>query len=346
MIMSDSVLPIPPHFHPEEVGKLWQVPYQERFGDAILWVKQHTIAPAHEDYLRICLLLVDVQNTFCMPEFELFVRGRSGTGAIDDNSRLCQFIYKNLTRITQISPTMDTHQTVQIFHSIFLVDQNGEHPPAYTQITENDIKSGRWKINPSLPPALRLKNSYLQTYLKHYVHELHRTGKYDLTIWPYHAMLGGLGHALVPAVEEAIFFHSVARYSRPDYQIKGFQPLTEHYSVIGPEVMQDHEGKSIATRNNDFVEKLTKFDIIIIAGQAKSHCVAWTIDDLLNEILTTDEALVRKVYLLEDCTSPVVIEEVIDYTEEAEQSFQRFAEAGMNIVHSTTPMELWPKAME
>ena len=61
-------------------------------------------------------------------------------------------------------------------------------------------------------------------------------GKYKLTIWPYHAMLGGIGHALVPAVEEAIFFHSVARRSQPDFQQKGHSPLTEHYSVLGPEV--------------------------------------------------------------------------------------------------------------
>jgi nicotinamidase-related amidase len=341
--MSENVLPIPTHFQPQEVGKLWRVAYQERFEDAIHWADLHSIAPAHEDSFRICLLLVDIQNTFCLPDFELFVGGRSGTGAIDDNSRLCTFIYKNLARITQISPTMDTHQTVQIFHSIFLVDENGNHPPAYTLITEDDVKSGQWKINPAIPPALGLNSTYTQAYLEHYVRELHRTGKYDLTIWPYHAMLGGIGHALVPAIEEVIFFHSVARNSRPDYQIKGFQPLTEHYSVIGPEVMHDQEGKKIASRNKAFVEKLTNFDMVIIAGQAKSHCVAWTIEDLLQEILSTDEALVRKVYLLEDCTSPVVIEGVIDYTEDAERSFQRFSDAGMNVVRSTTPIELWPR---
>ena len=47
-------------------------------------------------------------------------------------------------------------------------------------------------------------------------------------------MLGGIGHALVPAVEEAIFFHAIARREQPDFQVKGTHPLTEHYSVIGP----------------------------------------------------------------------------------------------------------------
>jgi len=46
---------------------------------------------------------------------------------------------------------------------------------------------------------------------------------------------------------------------------------------------------------------------VIIAGQAKSHCVAWTIDDLLEDIIAQDRRLVEKVYLLEDCTSAVVV---------------------------------------
>ncbi len=85
-----------------------------------------------------------------------------------------------------------------------------------------------------------------------------------------------------------------------------------------------------------------EFDAVIIAGQAKSHCVAWTIEDLLKEICCVDENLTGKVYLLEDCTSPVVIPGVIDYTEDADAAFQKFAEAGMRIVRSTDFIESWP----
>ena len=73
----------------------------------------------------------------------------------------------------------------------------------------------------------------------HYTRSLRRQGRYALTVWPYHAMLGSIGHALVPAFEEAMFFHSVARYSQPDFQVKGDETLTEHYSAIGPEVLTD-----------------------------------------------------------------------------------------------------------
>lgn len=80
----------------------------------------------------------------------------------------------------------------------------------------------------------------------------------------------------------------------------------------------------------------------MIAGQAKSHCVAWTIDDLLKDILFRDKKLAEKVYLREDCTSPVVVPGVIDYTDAADAAFQRFAEAGMHIVRSIDPIETWP----
>jgi nicotinamidase-related amidase len=72
----------------------------------------------------------------------------------------------------------------------------------------------------------------------------------------------------------------------------------------------------------------------VIAGQAKSHCVAWTIADLLDDLRKEDPALAQKIYLLEDCTSPVVVPGA-DYTEQADAAFARFAEAGMHLVKST-----------
>ena len=171
---------------------------------------------------------------------------------------------------------------------------------------------------------------------------LEASGKYRLTIWPYHALLGGIGHALVSSLEEAIFFHGIARRSQPDFQVKGYSPLTEHYSVLGPEVTEGPDGEPIAEQNSALIDELLAFDAVVIAGQAKSHCVAWTIADLLDSALLREEGLTERVYLLEDCTSPVVVPGVVDYTDEADAAFARFAEAGMHVVRSDTPIEEWP----
>jgi hypothetical protein len=149
--MSPNDLPIPAHFDPGKVGQVWRVSYQERSEDARKWAKQHEIKAASEDTFRICLLLVDVQNTFCIPEFEIFVGGRSGTAAVDDNRRLCEFIYRNLDVITQVCPTMDTHQAVQIFHGIFLVNEKGDHPAPYTLISAQDVERVSGNSIPRLP---------------------------------------------------------------------------------------------------------------------------------------------------------------------------------------------------
>ena len=333
--------PLPPHFEPDTVGEVWRVHYEERAREAEAWASEHALSPASEDSPRICLVAVDVQNTFCIPGFELFVAGRSGTGAVDDNHRLCEFLYRNLDTITQIVPTLDTHQAIQIFHAVWLVDDEGRHPEPYTLVSAEDVAAGRWQVDSAVAESLGLDLDYARRHLDSYTHALEESGKYRLTIWPYHAMLGGIGHALVSAVEEAIFFHTIARRSQADFQPKGSSPLTEHYSVMGPEVTRGPDGELLGEKNAALLEDLFTFDAVVIAGQAKSHCVAWTIDDLLSSPFR-EQGLAEKVYLLEDCTSPVVVPGVVDYTDEADAAFKRFSEAGMHVVRSTEPIETWP----
>ena len=337
-----KTLPLPPHFDPGKVGQVWRVPYQALAESASQWARQHHLQTAAEDRFRIALMAVDMQNTFCIPDFELFVAGRSGMGAVDDNRRLCEFIYRNLGVLTHIIPTMDTHQAMQIFHPIFLVDQQGEHPAPLSLVSYQDIQQGRWKFNPAIAPLLGIDAADGQEHLLHYTRALKEQGKYDLTIWPYHAMLGGIGHALVSSFEEAVFFHTIARQAQPGIEIKGQLVISESYSVIGPEGLEDSRGQQIAQKNPRFLHLLDEFDAVAIAGEAKSHCVAWTVDDLLTQIQAHNPLLARKVYLLGDCTSPVVVPVVVDYTESADEAFQRFAEAGMHIVRSTDPIAGWP----
>jgi len=327
-------LPMPDFFEAEKLDQVWRVPYEERAREAKDWALQHGLQPASADETNTWLMLVDVQNTFCLPDFELYVAGRSGTGAVDDNRRLCEFIYRNLGTITRVTATMDTHQAMQIFHAIFLVDENGEHPAPYTLVSAEDVREGKWKFNPALAGYFGISAQRGQGRLQHYVDKLEEVEKYSLTIWPYHAMLGGIGHALVSSVEEALFFHSIARLSPPDFEIKGDRSFTEHYSVIGPEVEKGPQGEVLGEHNDKFVKLLKDVDRLVIAGQAKSHCVAWTIADLLSDLRAEDPALAKKIYLLEDCTSPVVVPGA-DYTEQANEAFARFAKAGMHLVKST-----------
>ncbi|HRQ24233.1 MAG TPA: hypothetical protein PLF42_12470 [Anaerolineales bacterium] len=331
--------PIPSFFDPARVGEVWKVDYAARAEDARQYALQHDLKPASASTERISLWIVDAQNTFCIPGYELFVGGRSGRAAVEDNVRLCEFIYRNLGRITHITATMDTHTAHQIFHPIFFVDKDGNHPAPYTDIHAEELRVGEWTFNTMLAPHFGIAPEYGQQMMIHYAEALEKKGKYALTIWPYHAMLGGIGHALVPALEEAIFFHSIARTAPPEFEIKGSKTFTENYSVIGPEVLTGPMDETLGERNPKFIQQLQEVDRLYIAGQAKSHCVAWTISDLLDDIQATDPELAKKVYLLDDCSSAVVVPGVVDHTEAANEAYVRFAEAGMRVVKSTDAIE-------
>lgn len=335
-------LPLPAHYAPGTADRLERVGYAERAAEARAFARTHGITPAASDRRRVGLLLIDVQNTFCLPGFELFVGGRSGRGAVDDSARICEFLYRNLEVVTEVVATLDTHSAIQIFHPVFWVDSAGDPPAPHTVVSASDVAGGRYRVNPAVARALGMTPAFAATYARHYVRRLEAAGKYPLTVWPYHAMLGGVGHALVAAVEEAVFFHSIARSSPTRFELKGSHPLTENYSVLAPEVGRDHRGRSLVGRNRALLDRLLGFDALVIAGQAKSHCVAWTVDDLRGAIAKRDPRLAERVYLLEDCTSAVCVDGVVDFTDAADQAFARFAKAGMQVVRSTDDVRDWP----
>jgi nicotinamidase-related amidase len=333
-----TALPEPPSYEPGRVGGIWRVSFGERAREAEEWARLHAIRAAAEDDARVCLLCVDCQNTFCSPGFELFVGGRSGRGAVDDVARLCSFLYRNLAAITEVVVTLDTHHAMQIFHPAALVGPDGRHPEPYTLVSVEDVETGRWRLDDAFVESVGLSETEGAEHLAHYVRSLARSDKYDLTIWPYHALLGSIGHALVPSVAEAVFFHGIARGTRPTLVEKGASPLTEHYSILGPEVLDDARGRPIGVIDEALIERLLSFDAVFVAGQAKSHCVAWTVADLLEQGAERDGTFAGRLFLLEDCTSAVVVSGAIDYTDAAAAAFDRFAARGVRIVRSTDPI--------
>lgn len=337
-------LPIPDFFRTEtlpRIADLWMVKYEERIAQARAWREEHGIQNAALDTVKGALVGIDEQVTFITPGAQLVVNG-----AVEDSQRFCEFLYRNLHRFTRCFMTLDTHTLWQIFHSIFLVNDKGEHPPAGVPIPDADIQGGKWKINPEAAFAVfgsPNKVTELQLYLRHYSRKLAEVGdQYPLIPWPVHSQLGSVSHALVPAIEEAVFFHNVCRGSQHQLEIKGGQPLTEAYSPYGEEVQIDHRGRPIGQKNVKMFERLKGYDFVVIAGQAKSHCVRAFIKDHLEFVLKDDPELAKKVYLVEDLTSPVVIPGIVDFTREANEAFERFRDAGMNVVRSTDPMDTWP----
>jgi nicotinamidase-related amidase len=103
----------------------------------------------------------------------------------------------------------------------------------------------------------------------------------------------------------------------------------------------------LARKHTRLVQTLLDADVIVMAGQAASHCVKSSIEDFLTEVRLKDDSLVQKVYILGDCMSAVTVPDgnggfVADFTPQAEAALEDFRKAGMHVVKSTDPIDSWP----
>lgn len=310
---------------------------------AVKWATQNNLKPVASDKKRVHLLIIDQQDDFVFPQGSLYVSGRSGTGAIDDSSRLAKFIYSNANIITEITDTMDSHLLYQVFFPSAHILSDGSHPAPFTMISADDYRSGKYHANPQMAAQLGVDQSWLNRQFTYYCQQLESTGRFNLTVWPYHCLIGSYGHKLSGLVYEAIAFHAFARGSTNNPAIKGGNPLTEHYSIFKPEVNTTWDGKTIpgVQTNVSLLETLYKSDYVIIAGMALSHCVLWSLTDLVDFFYDNDRNSLKKIYVMTDCTSSVVIPGVVDFTDDSIKRLQEIADKGINLVKSSDPISTW-----
>ncbi len=316
----------PAFYNTDDVEKIYMVRHARVTEEAERYRQANGVGPAAQDRFRIAAFGIDCQLGFCHPEGSLFV-----PGAVEDTRRAVEWIYGNLDKLSGLHFSMDTHRVFQIFHPAWWVDAEGRHPEPFTPITYADLRAGRWA--PMAHPKACLE----------YCQKLEATGKYVLNIWPYHTLLGGIGHALAPALMEAAVFHSLVRLHQTHFETKGTHAMTENYSVLSPEVDQ-LGGQMVGSFNASFFKLLMEYDRIYIFGQAKSHCVLSTLKDLQERIESVDRNLARKVWILEDAMSPVPAPDLdplppeLNFPAVADQAFEAFIKAGMNLVKTSDPI--------
>jgi nicotinamidase-related amidase len=344
-------LPVP-DFYRAENARSWsyQPELPSLLREAHRWRAELGVRTAANDRKRVHMLLVDLQRDFCFPEGALFVGGRSGDGAIRDNDRLVRFLYRNLETISDITYTLDSHVPHQIFFPSFWADAEGGAVEPGRVVHAEEVRSGALRPNPEVAWWLCDGNTeWLRREALHYCEELERQGKYELFLWPLHCLMGGDGHALAGVVQEARLFHAWVRGADAFVEHKGMDPLTENYSVFSPEVKKHHDGSPLGERNVELLDTILGVDALVVAGQASSHCVKSSLEDLLVEIERRDRSLADRVYILDDCMSAVTVRDperpgelAFDFTDQAEEALERFARAGMHRVRSEQPIREWP----
>jgi len=234
---------------------------------------------------RVELLIIDPQNDFSdAPGAALPV-----PGACADGERLAALIDRLRDRLEDIHVTLDTHQLVDIAHPIFWVDSEGNPPMPFTQISREAVARGDW----------RPRNPAFGQRALAYVQALADNGRYELTIWPPHCLVGTWGHNVVAPVVEALRRWEEG-FARVDYVTKGHNPWTEHYSAIQADVPDPEDPTT--QLNTRLIQALERADTVLLSGQALSHCVANTVRDIADNF---GAASIGKLVLLEDTSSPV-----------------------------------------
>jgi nicotinamidase-related amidase len=327
-------LPRPAFYDRAAVGSLYLERAARVAEEARAHATAHGVSAADQDSERIAAFGIDAQVAFCTPGASLFV-----PGAVEDTVRTIEWLYRNLGRITTLVLSLDTHSVHQIFHPAAWMDGEGRPPAPFTVITTDDVRARRWR------PALRPEGfaDFGEASALEYCEQLEKTGRYVLTIWPYHALLGGASHALVPALMEAAIFHAVARRTETRFEIKGRSAVTESYSVLAPEVRR-LGGRTVGTFNSGLFDLLLAHDRVYVFGQAKSHCVRATLLDIEEECRRRDPSLLKRIHILEDAMSPVPappldpLPPALDFPRVAAEALRAFRVAGMRVVLTTDPL--------
>jgi nicotinamidase-related amidase len=257
---------------------------------------------------QIILLTIDPQFDFCNPSGSLFVQG-----ADRDMIRLAGAVSKHKDIIDRIVCTKDAHRYLHIAHPIWWIDSNGKHPDFYTAIPEEDVVGSN--------PKWRATNPGFQTISEKYVQTLKKQGNYTLMIWPPHCLIGSNGFKVEPVLFEA-FQEWEAQFAVVDFVTKGSNMFTEHYSAFKAEVFDPDDAEGTGP-NMKLVQYLKDAKYIYIAGEALSHCVKATVEDIATHF---GDDYVKKFVYLEDASSPVPIAKAA-----AEDFINKMTAKGMKI---------------
>ena len=235
------------------------------------------------------LLIIDPQNDFCD------IRGASlpVAGANQDMVRLAGFIAAHQTQLDGIAVTLDSHASVAVERTTFWVTAAGVPVEPFTFITEADVAAGTYQP----------RNAESTSKVRSMLQQLAGSGRAGLVVWPVHCVTGTWGHNIHTTVADQLQKWEIARQRPVRKVLKGEYPLSEHFGVFeadapDPQVPSTQFNTALARELTQGVE------LLLLAGEASSHCVAASFDQLTH-YLDQQAKVPPRLVLLRDCMSPV-----------------------------------------
>ena len=265
------------------------------------------------------LLIIDPQNDFCdVPGAALPV-----AGANTDMLRLAGFIQNHASKIDGITVTLDSHPSVAVERTTFWMGTDEAEVPPFTFITAADVSSGKYfpRDRAFTPAVLAMLN------------QLAVKGRPGLVVWPVHCVTGTWGHNIQESVSKQLQAWEFSRQRAVRKVLKGEYPLTEHFGVF--EADAPIEGVESTQFNTRLAAALTEgVDLLFIAGEASSHCVASSFDQLVR-YRSGGQGVGPRLVLLKDCMSPVS-----GFETAASEFYARAREVGAQLLDATAAATL------
>lgn len=249
---------------------------------------------------NIQLLIIDPQNDFCdLPESWQPTNPVTGqrtppalpvAGAHADMQRLASLVRAGQSGLSDIIVTLDSHHRIDIAHPPFWAQADGSAVLPFTTISARQVRDGlyRPKDADALPRVLA------------YLDELEARARYTLMVWPIHCEIGTWGNNVHADVQSACNAWEEARLRPVQQVLKGANPWTEHYSAMQAEVPDAADPDT--QLNQALIDELDRADVLLIAGEASSHCVKATTEHIVDNL---PGGRLGRVILLTDCMSPV-----------------------------------------
>jgi nicotinamidase-related amidase len=331
---ADYELPLPEIWLEDADGTNLFVPeYQRLITDAANFRAQHRLLQARERQFRVAHFAIDFALTFCRRGGELSLFPH----AMKDVNNVRRHLWRNGRVYTSFEFTMDAHGIWHIGNRTNWVDRNGKHPETIIQVTPENFEK-EWWLNRNAAFAMYGDDARWEELHQHVaflVQKLARRGL-PLTIWPVHGVLGAVDSCIVPSLHQDVQFLALAAGAHHKILAKGVEDLWEEYSPFSSGVARFFDGARSISPNDDALRRLMRNDMIVISGEALSHCVGMALLDFIEYCLEVNPKLLERIFLLVDCTSAVP-----GFEAQAAEILQKAKAAGIRIVPSDVPMEHW-----
>jgi nicotinamidase-related amidase len=192
-------------------------------------------------------------------------------GADQDSEKIAELIKENIDKIDEIFVTLDSHHRLHIAHSYFWINNAGDSPPPYTEITLEHMDNKTWF--PRNEVAHEKSYEYLQA-LKN-----GKEGRQQLMIKPEHCLIGTEGHSVVSCINEALQDWAKQRLRKVNYFLKGMNCYTDMNSAFVADVEIPEDPSTFLDPN--MLKKLMSREKLVICGQKLSPCLNFTTRDIV-----------------------------------------------------------------